>query len=90
MYSASLLQHDKVHQVAVLIAFSFLGFTCAYLPHEAYHVMSNTTAQMHCVAQNYAQMMTSRCVSGLQGNVERNAQLFQANVVGAMCGYSRG
>ena len=72
--------------MTLTVALLLLGYTCAYAPQQAYSVMTNTTTQMHCVAQNYAQMMTDRYLSGLQDGVQRNAEMFQGNVVSAMHG----
>ena len=59
----------------------FMGGTCVWLPIEAHAVISNATTAVHCVAQSYAGLVVNRCTSQLQSAIDRNAALFESEVV---------
>ena len=64
-----------------MLALVFALFTCTWLPLEAQSVIQNVTIPIQCVAQNYAQMVTTRCVSDLKDTSDRNANMFAKNTV---------
>lgn len=73
---------DKaIPALGLLLILVMLVTSCALLPVGSYNVMSNTTVASQCVAQNYAQMATTRWVSDLQDTVQRNAHMLKNNVV---------
>ena len=64
-----------------MLALVFGICTCSWLPLEAQDVIQNATIPIQCVAQNYAQMVTTRCVSDLKDTSDRNANMFAVNTV---------
>ena len=73
---------DKfVPVVMVVLLLTFVSVSCFWLPIEAYSVMSNTTTAMHCAAQNFAHMVTARCLTQLQSACQRNADMLKNGVV---------
>ena len=74
-------QLSLVCQGCIVLALVFGISTCSWLPLEAQDVIQNGTIPIQCVAQNYAQMVTTRCVSDLKDTADRNANMFAGNTV---------
>ena len=73
---------DKIILVfGLALAIVLLPCACFWLPTEAYAVLNNATNPMQCVAQNYAQLATSRVVSELTDTTQRNADMFTRGVI---------
>lgn len=59
--------------------------TSIWLPQEAHGVINNVTTSIQCVAQNYAQMVTSRYMVDFEGSIQRNADMLANGVVRQVC-----
>eukprot|EP00656_Telonema_subtile_P049577 TRINITY_DN6198_c0_g4_i1.p1 TRINITY_DN6198_c0_g4~~TRINITY_DN6198_c0_g4_i1.p1 ORF type:complete len:2110 (-),score=325.82 TRINITY_DN6198_c0_g4_i1:69-6398(-) len=66
--------------VGIVLTFGFLVGWCVLPPLGSYSVMNNVTITSQCIAQNYAQLVTSRCMADLQGTVERSADMLKNGV----------
>ena len=64
-----------------MLALVFGVCTCTWLPLEAEGVLQNVTIPIQCVAQNYAQIVTTRCVSDLKDTSDCNADMFADSTV---------
>jgi len=72
---------SSARQGCVVLALAFGVCTCTWLPLEAEAVLQNVTIPIQCVAQNYAQIVTTRCVSDLKDTSDRNADMFADRTV---------
>ena len=59
--------------------------TSMWLPQEAHGVINNVTTSIQCVAQNYAQIVTSRYMVDFEGSIQRNADMLTNGVVRQVC-----
>lgn len=70
-----------VGQVGLLLSYALLLFVSVWPTLEAYQVVNNITTAQQCVAQNYAELATNRCLGKLQGSSQQFADMFDNNVV---------
>ena len=67
--------------MGLVLSCGLLFAACSWVPLEAYSVQNNATAAIHCVAQNYGKLTSSRYISVLSDTVGRNAAMLQNDVV---------
>ena len=67
-------------QVGILITVLLTIAGCGWLPAESHGVINNVTAATHCVAQNWAELVTGRTINEFMLTVDRNAQMLASGV----------
>ena len=68
-----------------MLTLILLATTATWLPREAHSVINNVTTSIHCIAQNYAQMVISRYMADFEGCIQRNANMLANGVVRKVC-----
>ena len=64
-----------------MLSLALMVCSSIWLPREAHGVVNNVTTSIQCVAQNYAQMITSRYMFDFEGYIQRSADLLANDVV---------
>ena len=67
--------------MGMLLSCVLLYTSHSWLTLEVYNVQNNATAAIHCTAQNYGRMVSTRYISVLTDTVVRNAGMLNNHVV---------